>query len=97
MLLTAFIIGIIVARLFWRQLLTVAAWCALLLVLWLLIRAAPAIGVSSGWLMTSYGAGVVGFLAGGALALRPIINWLVESDYRRAIERARQDADRRRV
>lgn len=91
------IIGIIIARLFWRQLITAAAWAALLCVLALLWRAAPALGLSGSWLMTSYGAGVAGFVVGVMVALKPIINLLVESDYQRAIERARQDADRRRV
>lgn len=91
------IIGIIIARLFWRQLLTAASWIVLLCVLYAFVRAAPSLGLSSGWLLTSYGAGVAGFVVGALVALRPIINLLVESDYHRAIERARQDADRRRV
>jgi CHASE2 domain-containing sensor protein len=91
------LIGIIIARLFWRQLLTIASWAALLGVMALLWRAAPSLGLSSGWMLTSYGAGVAGFVVGALIALKPIINLLVESDYGRAIERARQDADRRRV
>lgn len=91
------IIGIIIARLFWRQLLTAASWAALIGALALMWRAAPALGLSSGWMLTSYGAGVAGFVVGALIALKPIVNWLIEGDYRRAIERARQDADRRRV
>lgn len=91
------IIGAIIARLFWRQLVTVAAWLALLGVCAVLVRVAPHLGVSSAWLTTFYGAALVGFLAGGALALKPIINYLIESDYRRAVERARGDADKRRL
>jgi hypothetical protein len=91
------IIGIIIARVFWRQLVTAAAWIALFCVLYLFVRAVPALGLSSAWLSTFYGAGLVGFLVGVLVALKPIINLLVESDYHRAIDRARQDADRRRV
>lgn len=91
------ILGIIIARLFWRQLLTAASWIALIGVLYLFVRAAPHVGLSSGWLLTSYGAGLVGFVVGALVALKPIINLLVESDFRRNVDRARQDADRRRV
>lgn len=91
------IIGIIIARLFWRQLITLTTWAVLLCVLYGFVRAAPSLGLPSGWLLSAYGAGVAGFVVGALVALKPIINLLVESDYRRAIERARQDADRRRV
>lgn len=91
------IIGIIIARLFWRQLLTVASWIALLGLLYAFVRAAPSLGLSSGWLLSAYGAGVFGFIVGALIALKPILNWLVEADFRRAVERARGDADRRRV
>lgn len=91
------IIGIIIARVFWRQLITAAAWVVLLIVLYGFVRAAPTLGLSSGWLLTSYGAGVAGFIVGALVALKPILNWLVESDFKRAVERARGDADRRRV
>jgi hypothetical protein len=91
------LLGIVIARFFWRQLLTVASWAALLGALALMWRAAPSLGLSSGWMLTSYGAGFAGFVVGALIALKPIVNWLIEGDYRRAIERARQDADRRRV
>lgn len=91
------IIGIIIARLFWRQLLTAATWLVLLIVLYGFVRAAPSLGLSSGWLLTSYGAGVAGFVVGALIALKPILNFLVEQDFRRSVERARGDADRRRV
>src|SRR5258706_9371219 len=68
------IISIIIARLFWRALLTIAAWCTMLLLCYGLLRAAPDLGLSSGWLMTSYGAGAVGFFVGALIALKPIIN-----------------------
>jgi hypothetical protein len=91
------IIGIIIARLFWRQLLTVASWAALLGVLALMWRAAPSLGLSSGWMLTSYGAGFAGFVVGALVALKPIVNWIVEQDFRRNVERERATADRRRV
>lgn len=91
------LLGIIIARLFWRQILTAVAWAALLCVLALMWRAAPMMGLSSGWIMSAYGAGFVGFVVGALIALKPIINMLVEQDFRRSVERARQDADRRRV
>lgn len=97
MALLSLIIGVIIARLFWRQIVTLTAWLTFLGVCAVLVRAAPHLGVSSAWLTTFYGAALVGFLAGGALALRPIINYLIESDYRRAVERARDDADKRRL
>lgn len=91
------IIGIIIARVFWRALLTAATWLVLLIVLYGFVRAAPSLGLSSGWLLTSYGAGVAGFVVGALIALKPILNFLIEQDFRRAVERARGDADRRRV
>lgn len=91
------ILGIIIARFFWRQLVIIASWAALLLVLVTLWRTAPALGLSSGWMLSAYGAGVAGFVVGALVALKPVINFLVESDFRRNVERERATADRRRV
>lgn len=91
------LLGIVFARLFWRQLLTAAATCMVLLLCALLLRAAPTIGLPRDWLMTAYGAGIIGFFVGGAVALRPIINWLVNADRARGHERVDADADKRLV
>lgn len=91
------ILGIIIARLFWRQLVAVAGWALLLCLLALLWRASPALGLSGATLGTFYGAGIAGFVVGVLIALKPIINLLVEGDRKRGHERIDQDHDRRRV
>lgn len=92
-----FILGIIVARLFWRQLLMAGAWLLVLTACYLLLRAAPAIGVAPSWLSSFYGATILGLVAGVLLGWRIVINYLVERDYDRDVERARGTADKRRV
>jgi hypothetical protein len=91
------IIGALVWHLFKRQILTIAAWLALFAVLYGFARAAPSLGLPGGWMLTAYGASVVGFFVGGLVALRPVINYLVERDFEREVERARGNADKRRV
>lgn len=91
------ILGIIIARLFWRQLVAVAGWALLLCLLALLWRASPALGLSGATLGTFYGAAVAGFAVGVLVALKPIINLLVEGDRKRGHERVDQEMDKRRV
>lgn len=95
-LVAGLMIGLII-RIFWRQLIVAAAWCAALAVCYVLLRFAPSLGVSVGWINSFYGATVMGLIVGVFLSWRLVVNWLVEQDYQRDVERARGTADKRRV
>lgn len=91
------ILGIILARLFWRQLVMAAAALALCVACYLLLRAAPAIGVAPSWLQTLYGATLIGLVAGVLLAYRVVVNFLVNQDRQREHERVDANQDKRLV
>ena len=97
MALVYIILGILIARLFWRQLLMAAALLVCLAVCVFLLRAAPSIGVAPSWLLTLYGAFAIGIVGGSLLAWRLVVNYLVERDFERDVERARGNADKRKV
>lgn len=91
------ILGIILARLFWRQLVTVLAWAVAIAACYALLRAAPALGVSSGWLSTMYGGVILGIVGGVLLGWRIVVNWLVNADRAREHERVDSNQDKRLV
>lgn len=89
------IIGALLWHFFKRQILTLATWTVLLCVLALFVRAAPSLGLSSGWLGTFYGAIGAGLVV-SLLTLRVIdIRYLINSDRRRAHDRVDQEHDKR--
>jgi hypothetical protein len=95
--LISLIIGAVLWQLFKRQILIVLGWIVLLIVLYGLLRAAPIIGMSGSWIASAYGGTLIGIVAGVLLAWRVIINFHVERDYDREVQRARGNADKRRV
>lgn len=91
------IIGFVLARLFWRQLMTVLAWAVVIAACVALLRLAPSFGLPRGWLMQFYGVILVGVPAVVFLGYRIVVNFLVERDFERDVDRARGTADKRRV
>lgn len=91
------ILGILIARLFWRQLVTLLAWAAAILAGMALLRAAPAIGVAPAWLSTMYGAAIIGLVTGVLLAWRVVVNHLVNQDRARGHDRVDAEHDKRLV
>lgn len=78
-----------------RQLRVLACYALLLVMLYMLWRIAPDLGLAQRWVLSLYGGVLLSIIIGPWLAYRLIVAWHVNQDRRRAHERVDQEQDRR--